>query len=352
MTTTVLQGLQFTDTADGNNVNAVSVATAKLITTDAYKMAYAYAENDLGGSRLVNISEPTGHSYRILLNGAYFDGQNSEATVAEVTWASGKTSQVLFLDTNPADDTYTIFQLGGDKLPTMTSVSQANAFINSVTMVDGTFGGTFGPNKGFTLQSLTSHLSSTQNDVLVAKAGYDNWTGMDINTGLGNDRVVGLGFNEHLTLGSGADTGVGGGGNDTILGGTGNDSLLGGLGADTLNGGDNADRLFGGSGADYLSGGLGGDRLEGGTGNDALRGGGGVDAFVFSNGKAMDRVLDFTDNTDTLMLNHDLGVTSVAGALAKAVQDGANVVFTFGDGDILTVLNATKSHLADDITIL
>src|SRR5262249_55721518 len=52
------------------------------------------------------------------------------------------------------------------------------------------------------------------------------------------------------TLGSGADTVIGGDSNDTINGGAGADIIQGGLGADTLNGGISADTAtYSGSGA-------------------------------------------------------------------------------------------------------
>lgn len=352
MTTSVLKGINWTDANNGSNIVAVSAATLKIISTDAYQMSYTYAAADFGGTRDVFINEPVGHSYAIFLNGVYFDGQNSEISIGEVSWGNGKKSQIMVLDPTPDDNASFIFQLGGDALPTMTTLAQANAFYSSVTNVTGTFGGIFGPAKPFTLQSLTSHLVTSQNDTLIAKAGFDNWTGMRINTGIGNDYVVGLGYNEYLILGTGADKGFGGSGNDTILGDAGNDSLVGGLGNDTLFGGGDNDRLYGDGGIDYLNGGLGNDFLSGGLGNDALRGDLGADIFVFTNGGGADRVVDFQNNVDTLWLGGNLGLTTLSSALAKATQVGVNVVFNFGDGDTFTILNTTKVQLIDDIFII
>ena len=352
MTTTVLKGINWTDGNNGANIVAISAASLKIISTDAYQMSYTYAAADFGGTRDVFINEPVGQSYAIFLNGVYFDGQNSEISVGEVSWGNGKKSQIIVLDPTPDDNASFIFQLGGDALPVMTTLAQANALYTSVTAVTGTFGGTFGPTKAFTLQSLTSHLVTSQNDTLIAKAGFDNWTGQRINTGIGNDYVAGLSYNEYLILGSGADTGSGGSGNDTIFGNAGNDSLLGGLGNDTVFGGGDNDRLYGDAGIDYLNGGLGNDILSGGLGNDALRGHLGTDIFVFTNGGGADRVVDFQNNTDTLWLGCNLGLTTLSSALAKATQVGLNVVFNFGDGDTFTILNTTKVQLIDDITIL
>jgi len=54
---------------------------------------------------------------------------------------------------------------------------------------------------------------------------------------------------------------------------------------------------------------------------------------------------------DVLVLRGFAGVTTATEALGHALQYGANVVFNFGEGDVLTVLNTTKAALLDDLLI-
>ncbi|MGB0903745.1 MAG: Hint domain-containing protein, partial [Mangrovicoccus sp.] len=86
--------------------------------------------------------------------------------------------------------------------------------------------------------------------------------------------------------GSASSTGVNinsGSGDDSILGGTGQDTLIGGAGADTLLGGSEADSLIGG------------------VGDDILTGGSHDDVFTYTVGDGNDTIADFnTGNSGTL----------------------------------------------------
>ena len=126
------------------------------------------------------------------------------------------------------------------------------------------------------------------------------------------------------------------------------DRLNGLAGNDTLAGGNGNDWLGGGDGNDSLSGGQGFDSLIGGRGNDLLKGGTGADLFVFRADFDRDVVLDFQNNVDTIQLR-DFGISSFAQARAHATQQGADVVFNLGDGDVLTIRGATIGQLADDM---
>ncbi|MDY7047477.1 MAG: calcium-binding protein [Microcystis panniformis WG22] len=80
--------------------------------------------------------------------------------------------------------------------------------------------------------------------------------GVTINGGSGTQIVVGSGFADTISTGSG---------NDTINAGAGNDTLTGGDGADSMDGGDGDDTFnIAGSQA-------GGDTFIGGSGNDTIR---------------------------------------------------------------------------------
>ncbi len=194
--------------------------------------------------------------------------------------------------------------------------------------------------------------SAFGNDVLHGGQGNDT-----LISAAGKDKLFGDDGNDSLNGGDGRDTLNGNAGNDTLGGGKGNDELRGGSGDDILNGGNKDDNLKGGSGVDTLKGGNGNDVLDGGTGNDKLIGGSGADSFVFNTGGDKDKVKDFVDNEDTLVLDSSLhgGLASVDDAISLATDNGTNIVFHFGDGDVLT-LKGEGGHgtafLLDDILIV
>lgn len=216
------------------------------------------------------------------------------------------------------------------------------------------------------------------------------YTGAGGFSGTGNaaaNTLTGAGSNDRLLGLSGADTLYGGAGNDKLLGGKGADLLNGGVGIDTasyrdagagvradltrtfasgageatgdrfvgierLEGSAYADKLSGNTGANVLWGLGGNDVLNGRSGNDQLFGGTGADQFIFLKGHDADRVMDFRNNVDTLVFGGFATVDSAADALALARQSGDNVLFNFGSGDTLLVLNITKAALVNDIVIL
>jgi serralysin len=137
--------------------------------------------------------------------------------------------------------------------------------------------------------------------------------------------LTGTAANDRLTGGANNTVINGLGGNDFMDGGAGNDRLLGGIGLDTLIGGDGNDTMLGGDGVDSLSGGAGNDNLNGGVGNDLLRGGLGMDRFVFNAGDGSDRILDFQDGADRIVI--DSGATSIAGLAITQVGDNVRIVF-------------------------
>ncbi|MEO1145605.1 MAG: Ig-like domain-containing protein [Cyanobacteria bacterium J06638_22] len=162
------------------------------------------------------------------------------------------------------------------------------------------------------------------NDTAVGGTGNDRLLG-----GTGNDRLVGNTGNDRLVGGDGVDTLLGGSDDDTLIGGAGNDRLSGqggddlmrgNPGADVLNGGAGDDRQFGGAGSDRLNGQGGNDVMRGGAGRDVMRGGSGNDRIAgelgndrivtgagrdriaIRSGQGFDRVTDFTDGQDRIVL--------------------------------------------------
>ncbi|MCA2603281.1 MAG: FG-GAP repeat protein, partial [Microcystis sp. M29BS1] len=92
-----------------------------------------------------------------------------------------------------------------------------------------------------------------------------------------NDRIDALGKSGTYRLESGA-------GDDLLIGSNQRDVLNGGSGNDSLYGEGNIDKLYGEEGDDLLDGGL---------GSDFLYGGAGADSFVLRSGNGSDRILDF-----------------------------------------------------------
>ena len=156
-------------------------------------------------------------------------------------------------------------------------------------------------------------------DEISGRAGDDRLYGHagddEIGGGLGNDRVSG---------GDGDDEIDGDGGNDRLAGGNGDDEIDGGSGRDSLFGGAGNDELDGGSGNDRLSGGRGRDTLDGGSGDDLLFGGTGADVFEFDERDGSDIVADFVDGSDRISLDDDLGFSSIAQVLARALRRDRN----------------------------
>ncbi|TRD22416.1 calcium-binding protein [Palleronia caenipelagi] len=173
--------------------------------------------------------------------------------------------------------------------------------------------------------------------------------------GAGNDDLQGDDGNDLVFGEAGADRLSGGAGSDKVRGGEGNDHLDGGTGRDMLWGDAGDDRLEGGWGADTLSGDAGDDKIEGGYGTDQLTGGAGADQFVFRDRWGVDRVTDFEDNIDTILLTKDLtdGLTAPRAVLEAYAQDvSSGVLLAFADGDSLVILGATTAQLADDLVVL
>lgn len=180
-----------------------------------------------------------------------------------------------------------------------------------------------------------------------ADAGNDQITGNRLANILkgqaGNDTLEGLAGNDRLFGGSGNDVLRGGAGNDLLSGGAGRDRLLGGSGNDELRGGPERDILKGAAGDDLLIGGTGNDRLQGGAGNDTLTGGTGADRFVFARGDGRDRITDFKDGVDLIVIRN--GVSSFDDLVIK--DAGRNARITFDDVTII-LMNFDHARLGEE----
>lgn len=366
MTTFTLRAITVTE----NNRGAASVVSETVVmrTSDDYLMRYALLgpvqTDDLTE---IDLAPGAGMDYQVTVGGLRPDFTWT-AMVGEVTW-NGATSQVLVLEHPGLQNKWTMIQLGGAPLPALTTPAQVNAWFDSMTGVTGQMAAPYTPGTSFDLRDLTAFVQARENDVIIAEGQYDDWEGRTIATGIGNDRVEGVSANDRFELGSGNDTGIGGsgqdtmfgalgkdslagesgddllrggGGNDSVIGGTGNDRLYGDAGDDWLEGGDHKDKLFGGSGD---------DTLVGGTGTDVLTGALGADQFHYREGFGRDKVTDFEDGLDTLVITGAGPISSALDALALAVDITGGVRFDFGGGDVLTVLGVSKAQIADQILI-
>ena len=120
------------------------------------------------------------------------------------------------------------------------------------------------------------------------------------------------------------------GASDWIESGAGDDSVMGQGGADSLFGGAGDDLIFGGAGDDFIDGGIGSDSLLGGDGSDlfVLRASEGADALGLA-----DVIMDFDITTDSLGLAGGLTAADLA-------------VGSTGAGDAVIMLQSTGSFLA------
>jgi serralysin len=80
-----------------------------------------------------------------------------------------------------------------------------------------------------------------------------------------------------------------------------------------------------------------------GAGDDTLSGGGGDDSFVFAPGSGADIVVDFAAGglEDSL----DLSAYAGTGITYGVAQVGADTVFTFSNGDTITLVNVDIDNL-------
>jgi serralysin len=192
------------------------------------------------------------------------------------------------------------------------------------------------------------------NELIQGEDGADSLLG-----GLGNDTIAGGNNYDTIRGGDGDDQAWGGNGRDLIFLGTGNDIFWDNgqndaNGHDTVYGGAGNDTVNGGGGNEVIFGEAGNDSLIGGIGNDTLWGGADADRFVFLAGCGGDRVGDFEDGIDTLVLDDALwgGGLSVAQVIAAyASTVGADLVFDFGGG-MITLAGLGAAGLADSDLII
>ena len=352
----------------------------------------------------------------IRVNGEAVLGQDWVSFVDVLVWADGATTRKTFalsIEDNILGLTHVIV-LGGDPLPTFGTPESFQAFESQILDFDlPRFGSGFEPGVPIEIAEIPGVVISQNdliegtpfddlftggigNDTISGQAGWDiifGGSGNDLlDGGEGDDDLIGGLGNDTLDGGAGADLLHGEGGNDLLRGGDGDDDIHGGNGLDNLFGGDGNDFMSGGNARDRLSGGLGNDSLSGGAGDDALMGedgnddvrggsgndrifaGAGDDTLVGGDGddrlvgglgadtcvytRGADLIADFRNNIDTIVLEVDSLMLSSVPLTAEDVlaeygrMVGNDAVLDFGNGDVLTVVNARNlANLADDLEI-
>ena len=187
-------------------------------------------------------------------------------------------------------------------------------------------------------------------DTLGGGAGNDTIAGNE-----GHDTMTGGADNDYMLGADGDDLAAGNQGDDQVWGGMGRDTLTGGVGADTVGGGDGNDRVAGNEGADVLFGGTGDDTLVGGLGDDTMTGHAGADVFEFRSQNGADLITDFQTGTDVLNIASSLWNGTLDQARLDTLTDvtGGNLVFTFDNGDTLTLNGVTSTAgLLGDINLV
>lgn len=242
------------------------------------------------------------------------------------------------------DDVAEVRYLPDDLLPEQ-EFTVLTRYETAVDLFDGieVIAGSAGNDTIFGNREATEFFGHDGNDRISGGGGDDILDG-----GTGKDKLKGQGGGDTLLGDAGNDKLSGGGGDDTLSGGAGKDLLRGQAGDDTLNGNGGRDRLLAGGGADTLKGGGGKDVLDGGGGDDLLIGQKGDDLFVFGKGYGSDKVKDYRHGADAIEIN---GLGTLAEVLALGAEVKGNVIFDFGGGDVLKVMNTTMGELSGDILV-
>lgn len=115
--------------------------------------------------------------------------------------------------------------------------------------------------------------------------------------------------------------------------------------------GDGDDRFVGlGESRDDVRGGAGGDAIAAGRGDDTLAGGPGGDLFVFGAGDGDDVVSDFATGASgggrDALLFPGLDLPAIEAMLEAALQDGADTVLSYGEGDTLRLVGVAPAELS------
>ncbi|MEQ8824379.1 MAG: peroxidase family protein [Filomicrobium sp.] len=181
-------------------------------------------------------------------------------------------------------------------------------------------------------------LGGNGNDGLYGGEGWDKLYGQrDV------DKILGGDGRDYIHGGAHNDRLYGEDGRDKIIGAHGNDYINGGADGDFLYGGNHNDDIFGGAARDRIYGQHGNDYIDGGTGNDLLWGGGGRDYFVMGDHMGFDRIYDFNDRHDVLVVGDHF---SSMRQVSKNLVDSRHGTFVdFGQGEKVLLIGVNSYEL-------
>lgn len=185
-----------------------------------------------------------------------------------------------------------------------------------------------------------------------------------VDSGDGNDTVIGSAGDDVIDGGSGDDVMQGGGGDDVYVVDSAGDVVIEGIGGGTdmvvssidyalsanienvtlggtavsALGNTLANRLIGNDAANLLDGGDGGDTLVGNIGDDTLAGGSGADFYIYAAGDGDDEILDTgaVQDFDELQL---VGIDPALVSFYRLAASPADLVLAFAEGGSILVRN-------------
>ncbi|SMO65928.1 beta strand repeat-containing protein [Paracoccus laeviglucosivorans] len=352
-------------------VSRFTLTAANVIGTEILDMSY-YDISGTGGNDIFNISairQVSSYSRIDLLDGndiftGHIGNDYVDGGAGNDTLIGGAGNDTL---------------LGGTGRDMVSYAAAAGGVTVNLALTEAqTLGGGQGTDR---LESIESVIGSNFADRITGNAAANNLIG-----GAGNDVLAGGMGNDTLNGGTGIDTASyagsagsvtvnltltgpqttgGGQGVDTLIqienligskladrltGNAGANNIDGGFGHDVLNGGAGNDTLLGGLGNDTVIGGAGNDVIWGHAGNDVLTGGLGVDQFHFLAANNADRITDWQNGIDRIVIHggaaydefRDLNISTVNG----------NAVISFG-GTSITLVGASAGMVdASDFTFV
>ena len=377
--------MSYFDQRDNTSIDATLAAVVTPMIADVAAIEDLYGPATIRAGDTVYGANSNVEGYLGDLFGILFDGESNNALYRgdAVTMTVTDTDGIDTIDLSTVSQAQTVYLEAG-------GISDVAGLIGNMVIAQNTiierFEGGTGVDTvyGNTADNVIS--GNNGNDILRGNSGDD-----EVNGGTGNDMLYGGSGHDDVNGGDGADNIIGSSGRDDLRGNSGNDVIEGGSEADELRGHAGEDRLWGNDGGDYISGGgdndwlygggsrdfmyggqnndriagedgsdrlygqSGDDYLIGGADTDWLYGGTGEDRFLFGENFDKDLVRDFENNVDTILINDNLwsGTKSAQDVIDEyAIRDGADVVFDFGNGDILIVENTNFSALSNDIAIV
>jgi Ca2+-binding RTX toxin-like protein len=277
----------------------------------------------------------------------YTLGNGVETAIATVT-----------ITVNPVNDTPILQNPIADR-----STVEGQPF--TLTLTANVFGDVDGDNLTYSLANVTLPDGITFTPNTATFSGIPTVSGSFSLTVIASDRAGAtvedtftLDILKPMTVANNGGTIAGSAGNDLIdasgktgtyrlESGTGNDRLIGSAQRDVLRGGTGNDSLYGGGDIDRLFGDEGDDLLDGGLGGDFLTGGGGGDRFVLVLGNGGDRILDFnpTEGDRFALAGVDFGQLDFN---SNRILFGNEVLAHVTDfqGNPLTTLNRSEWFIA------